>query len=147
MGEGVSIKFGDGSSFKTDNSIFQSDLTSKHVDNIINMGKSIRPLILDLKGNLKNLKKHGNNYIVEMSKFGGNDIGFSKDEIDNGIKLNDGSKMSVEEYLKNTTANFNSATLEQLFPNFAAQNQGMDINAWSDNKKLKDQSNLYNPEE
>jgi len=120
-GNGVEIKFGNGKSYKADNSIFQNQLASNAVKSVIDFTTKYRPLILDPMKNIDkqpNVRKSGNDYLMDLSEYGKGVVQFPKSFVRNG---------GLSKYLSALSSEISGNTLGEVFSNVASQNQGLDI--------------------
>lgn len=129
MGSGVEIRFGDGNAYKADGSIFQNPTMEGKLKYLSEAGKSIRGAIMDPEKNKSIFKKDSSgNYIIDARNYG---VDLNQYGIPNNISFTPSQLNSseVKEYLKLISQIQNSTALSEMFPTFATQNSGMNINA------------------
>ena len=83
--------------------------------------KKFRPLILDPIKNIDsqpNVRKVGNDYLMDLSEYGKGVIQFPKKFVSNG---------GLSKYLSELSSEVSGNTLNEVFSNVGAQNQGFDI--------------------
>lgn len=129
MGSGIEIRFGDGDAYKADGSIFQNPIMSDRLKYLSESGKSIRGAIMDPEKNKSSFKRdNSGNYVINANEYG---VDLSQYNIPNYISFSEKQLKSpeVKEYLKLISQIQNASALSEMFPAFATQNSGMDINA------------------